>query len=139
VKTIRIAVACAFLLVSSLASAQLKDGFYWAESRSSYTSEPYWGNAFVEVRDGAVFDLRFYIIDKQAKEVFDQNYEERFKGNVVYVEQSRRDWAGLQAYIARFNAKKKLEDVDAISGATWSFNIFKDTLKEALKKAQVAK
>ena len=31
---------------------------------------------------------------------------------------------------------KEIEKIDAISGATWSYNIFKASVKEALKKAK---
>jgi major membrane immunogen (membrane-anchored lipoprotein) len=53
----------------------------------------------------------------------------------VYVQQCRNDWQGVQSYPGKLIEKQNLNKVDATSGATWSFNIFKASADSALKKA----
>jgi major membrane immunogen (membrane-anchored lipoprotein) len=113
------------------------DGVFEAKSRSKYESEPYWGVARLYVKDRKIDRLEFSIRDTTRNRDFDAAYEEVFAGNDEYVNQCRNDSRGLAAYVAKFNETKRLEDVDAISGATWSFNIFVDTVKLALEKAQI--
>jgi major membrane immunogen (membrane-anchored lipoprotein) len=125
-------------LVSGGAFAQIKDGIYWGESQASYTSEPYWGMAFVEYKDGKIKETNFYIVDRGTKDAFDLNYVKHFANNPEYVQQVKNDWAGVLSYRAQFTQKKDLAKVDAVSGATWSFNIFKSAMKIALDKAKAS-
>jgi len=114
---------------------QYKDGTYTGESQSRYKSEPYWGQATLEIKNDKIVKLTFQIIDKDKNEIFGPEYEQHFKDNPEYVQQCRNDLKGIKAYTEKFNQSKKLEQVDAITGATWSYNIFKDAIKVALEKA----
>lgn len=125
-------------LISGAAFAQIKDGIYWGESQDSYTGEPYWGIAFVEYKDGKIKQTNFYIVDRDSKDAFDQNYVTHFANNPEYIQQVKNDWAGVLNYRAQFDQKKDLAKVDAVSGATWSFNIFKSAMKIALDKAKAS-
>ncbi len=113
-----------------------KDGTYTGSSRASYTYEPYWGNARVTIKNNLVTDIKFCIRDSNLHENFDGNYEKHFTGNEVYIQQSRNDWKGVQTYQLKLSEKQDINKVDAVSGATWSYNIFKASVKEALKAAQ---
>jgi major membrane immunogen (membrane-anchored lipoprotein) len=112
----------------------LKDGIYTGSSRASYTDEPYWGIVKITVTNNMIGDVKFCIRDSTLHEYFDGSYEKHFEGNNVYVEQCRNDWKGVQKYPAILAEKQDADKVDAISGATWSNNIFKASVKDALKE-----
>lgn len=80
-------------------------------------------------------DINFVIRDSSLHETFNAEYEKHFEGNADYIQQSRNDWKGVQIYPERLSEKQDINKVDAISGATWSYNIFKASVKEALKDA----
>jgi major membrane immunogen (membrane-anchored lipoprotein) len=115
---------------------QYKDGTYTGESQSRYKSEPYWGQATLEIKNDKIIKLIFHIIDKDKNEIFGPDYEQHFKDTPEYVQQCRNDLKGIKAYTEKFNKVKSMEHVDAISGATWSYNIFRDAIKVALEKAE---
>jgi len=113
-----------------------KDGLYEGKSRSSYTDEPYWGSVRITVKGGSFTEINFMIRDSDLHETFNENYEKHFQGNPVYIQQCRNDWNGVQTYPKKLSESQNTDKVDAISGATWSYNIFKASAKEALKNAK---
>jgi major membrane immunogen (membrane-anchored lipoprotein) len=54
----------------------------------------------------------------------------------LYVDQCRKDYKGVQTYPGKLLQAQHVEKVDAVSGATWSYNIFKASVNEALKNAK---
>lgn len=112
-----------------------KDGVYHGESQGKYTAEPYYGEVKVTIKNGDIASVAYKIVDKAKKVDFDKGYEKYFKGNDEYVRQCRNDLVGVRRYPKMFMKTKDISKVDAISGATWSYNIFKAALAEALKKA----
>jgi major membrane immunogen (membrane-anchored lipoprotein) len=117
----------------TLADSTYKDGTYEGMSRAKYTYEPYWGIIHLTIKNGIIGDISFSIRDSALHEYFDGKYEKHFEGNEVYINQSRNDWKGVQAYPELLAEKQDPNKIDAISGATWSYNIFKASLREALK------
>jgi major membrane immunogen (membrane-anchored lipoprotein) len=117
-------------------SVRYKDGTYEGKSRAKYVYEPFWGSVRLTVKDGSVTDINFVIRDSNLHETFDGKYEKHFEGNAEYINQSRNDWKGVQTYPKKLSEKHDINKVDAISGATWSYNIFKASVNEALKKAK---
>jgi major membrane immunogen (membrane-anchored lipoprotein) len=117
-------------------SVKYKDGTYEGQSRASYTDEPYWGIVHFTLKNGHFTDISFMVRDTNLHETFDAKYEKHFEGNPEYIKQSRNDWNGVQAYPKKLAEKQDLNKVDAMSGATWSYNIFRATVQEALKKAK---
>ena len=113
-----------------------KDGTYFGQSRAKYTYEPYWGRVHLTLKNGLMTEIRFVIRDSSLHETFDGNYERHFEGNAVYIQQSRNDWKGVQVYPKSLTDKQDINKVDAVSGATWSYNIFKASVDEALKNAR---
>ncbi len=113
-----------------------RDGIYEGRSKASYSDEPYWGIVKLTVKEGVFTDVKFIIRDSVLHEYFDGKYEKHFEGNPVYVEQSRNDWKGVQTYPGKLTGKKSIKDVDAMSGATWSYDIFKASVEDALKNAK---
>ena len=113
-----------------------KDGIYVGTSRSSYVSEPFWGKVSMIIKNGSFTSISFTIRDSALHETFDQHYEKHFQGNELYIQQCRYDWKGVETYPKKLSIKQIPEKVDCISGATWSYNIFQASLKEALKDAK---
>jgi major membrane immunogen (membrane-anchored lipoprotein) len=113
-----------------------KDGTYKGISRAKYTYEPYWGIVSLSIKNGLIANVSFAVRDSNLHEYFDDKYEKHFEGNEVYIQQSRNDWKGVKTYPAMLSEKQDLNKIDAISGATWSYNIFRASVKEALKTAK---
>ncbi len=108
------------------------DGNYSGQSRFMYTEEPYWGSVSFTLKNGQFDGIKFFIRDSNLHEQFDGNYEKHFQGNELYIQQCRNDWKGVQAYPGKLIETQDIEKIDAISGATWSFNIFIASVKDAL-------
>ncbi len=102
----------------------LKNGTFIGESRSHYTDEPYWGKVTLQIRNGQIADVKFQIRDSAKHEPFNEKYEVHFANIPEYVQQCRNDWEGVQNYPKEFLKKQDIDQLDAVSGATWSFNIF---------------
>ena len=117
-------------------SAKYKDGTYEGKSRAKYIYEPYWGSVRITLKNGLLTDINFVIRDSNAHETFDGNYEKHFAGNPEYIQQSRNDWKGVQTYPKKLSEKQDINKLDAITGATWSYNIFRASVNEALKNAK---
>jgi beta-galactosidase len=114
-------------------SVSYEDGFYDGISRSKYTSEPYWGRIGFTIEEGSFNNIVFTIRDSALHETFNEKYEKHFQGNQLYIQQCRNDWQGVQTYPMKLSEVQNPDKVDAISGATWSYNIFQASLKAALK------
>lgn len=127
------------IIISLSCHAQTKyvDGKYEGRSQSIYKDEPFVGISTLIIKENKIESVAFYIIDTTKNELFDAKYENHYKGvNEEYVLQCKNDWAGVNRYPKVLVAKQSLEKVDAVSGATWSHNLFKDASKKALKKAE---
>jgi major membrane immunogen (membrane-anchored lipoprotein) len=112
------------------------DGTFSGHSRSHYTDEPYWGSVFVTIKNDLIKSIVFTIRDSALNEPFDSIYEKHFQGNDLYIQQCRNDWKGVQTYPGKLIRSQDINKIDAITGATWSFNIFRASLEDALKKAK---
>jgi major membrane immunogen (membrane-anchored lipoprotein) len=112
------------------------DGIYNGKSQADYTYEPYVGYVAITIKNGWPIKADFKIIDTTKNEIFNNLYEKNFEGNDHYINQCRNDWKGVQTYPVKLIENQSLEKVDAISGATWSYNFFKYATQEALKNAK---
>lgn len=115
---------------------QFRDGVYKGESRSKYTHEPYWGQVKLKIKNDKVSWLKFKIVDKEKHEVFGPKYERHFKYTPRYIMQCRSELKGIEIYTEVFSKRKDIEQVDAITGATWSHDLFKSTFHTTLEKAR---
>jgi major membrane immunogen (membrane-anchored lipoprotein) len=133
--------ALSFVIVTSVIIAcsqgliYKKDGIYEGRSQSRYTSEPFVAVSKVYIKRGVIQKIEFQITDTLNNELFDDNYEKHFIGNLEYINQCRNDWNGIQTYPKELIKKQKMEYIDAVSGATWSYNMFKSSTEIALSKA----
>ncbi len=139
-KTIRLKYLIPILLVLVLGAMSLcpgpyHDGVYEGKSQARYVQEPFVGFVKIEILRGHLSSIDFKIVDTLNNEVFDSTYEKHYPGNQVYIDQCRHDWKGIQNYPKRLMEIQHIEKVDAVSGATWSYNIFKQSNLVALKNA----
>jgi len=111
---------------------KLPDGVYTGSSQAKYTDEPYVGTVTIGIANHKIITVEFQIVDTLKKEVFGSDYDKHFPDNVMYKEQCHNDWKGVQLYPSKLLEKQNIESVDAVSGATWSYNIFKASVKKAL-------
>ena len=116
-----------------------KDGNYSGISQAMYTNEPYYGHSKITIKNGIIIKINFFIRDSSKHEYFDNKYEKYFAGNEEYIQQCRNDWKGIQAYPDSLLKHQIIEKVDVISGATWSYNLFKASTLEALSTAEKIK
>jgi major membrane immunogen (membrane-anchored lipoprotein) len=111
-----------------------RDGTYKAQTEPDY--EGYFTKAEVMVKDGKITSVDWSIYDANRNDKpFDENYEEVFAGNDYYTEQSRSDWKGSRTYGPKLIETQDPDGVDAVSGATWTNNKFKEIVKKALEEA----
>jgi major membrane immunogen (membrane-anchored lipoprotein) len=119
-------------------SSNYMDGTYQGQSRASYTSEPFWGHIQISVENGSFTDIQFCIRDSSSHEAVDSVYGViHYAGNPLYMQQCVNDGRGIETYPQELLESQNLDKVDAISGATWSYNIFKASVKTALKDAEI--
>jgi major membrane immunogen (membrane-anchored lipoprotein) len=113
-----------------------KDGNFEGKSRAKYIYEPFWGSVRFTIKNGIFAGIKFVIRDSSLHETFDGKYEKHFEGNPEYIQQSRNDLKGVQTYPEKLSEKQDINKLDAISGATWSYNIFRASINEALKNSK---
>ena len=136
-KILLVLAACIFVAFSG--DNQYKDGNYTGTSRANYTDEPYYGHANIIIENGRISKVKFSVRDSSRHENFDDKYERYFAGNDEYIEQCRNDWKGIQSYPDSLLKYQELKKIDCITGATWSFNLFKASAQEALSSAKKMK
>lgn len=119
-------------------TVKYKDGIYHGYSRSIYTYENFWGKVQLTIKNGTITNVEFGITNRDNNEVFSDTYERHYAGNDYYIQQCRNDWKGIQTYPQLLLQKQNINDIDVVTGATWSFNIFKDSVAIALREATSA-
>jgi major membrane immunogen (membrane-anchored lipoprotein) len=110
-----------------------RDGIYTGQSQSVYVDEPYWGKVSIKVEKGSLTRVNFIIRDSSLHETFDGKYKKHFKGNAEYIQQCKNDWDGVKMYPKLLKERQDINKVDASTGATWSYNIFKAATVEAMQ------
>jgi major membrane immunogen (membrane-anchored lipoprotein) len=129
-------VSALFLLTAFSLYIPYKDGKFGGKSRAIYTEEPYYGCVNITIENGRMTQVDFLVRDSAKHVNFDADYERYFAGNEAYILQCRHDWNGIQKYPDSLLKYQDLDKVDAIAGATWSHNLFKASVQEALAKAK---
>ena len=106
-------------------SSNYLDGLYTGHSRSIYSSEPYWGHVRIEIANGTFTDIFFVIRDSSRHENVDSLYGiNHYASNPAYQQQCVNDGHGIEIYPQQLLESQNLDNIDCISGATWSHNIF---------------
>lgn len=132
-----IAAICYYLLSQTFLvdSSPYKDGVYEGSSQSRYTDENYYGEVKLVINQGRIVMINFRIIDRGRRKIFDENYEKHYSEKRC-IEQCRMNWKGVQKYPVLLLKSQDIHNVNAITGATWSYNLFKDSFMKALEKAK---
>jgi major membrane immunogen (membrane-anchored lipoprotein) len=121
-----------YSLCSDSSSTYL-DGNYSGYSQATYINEPYWGHARINVTGGSFTSIEFMIRDSSFHENVDSMYGiVNFPGQPDYLDQCVNDGHGIVEYPKRLLKSQNLSNVDAITGATWSYKIFIASVKAAL-------
>jgi major membrane immunogen (membrane-anchored lipoprotein) len=126
------------ILLAFTGIGPLGDGRFDGVSRSIYLDEPYYGSTRVTIENGRITRVEFTIRDSSRHEFFNGEYEKYMEGNEMYIQQCRNDWKGVCSYPDSLLKYQDIDRVDAVSGATWSYNIFRASLLEALEHAEAA-
>ncbi len=139
IKLITFILAILLYSVSSFcdSSNTYKNGDYDAYSQALYKSEPYWGHVKIIVSGGSFTNLDFVIRDSSFHENVDSMYGINHFTRPEDQGQCINDGRGIKIYPQRLLQTQDLDKVDMISGATWSYRIFKACVKEALKDAKI--
>ncbi|HPB05779.1 MAG TPA: FMN-binding protein [Prolixibacteraceae bacterium] len=121
------------LMLFSCNSANQSTRVVEGKSQSVYTNEPFVGMVTLTYHKEKLASVDFQIVDTLHNEVFGSDYEKHYPDNEEYRMQCRNDWQGVLSYPAQLVRKQDIGAVDAISGATWSYNLFSAAVKNALK------
>jgi len=124
-----------FYFGASCQTNSLKNGTYEGRSSSIYGNEPYKGVTIITIKNGKIQQVTFNILDTLKNELFDKNYSSHFPTEPLYQKQCVEDWKGVLLYPAQLLKNQDLKSVDAVTGATWSHNLFVSSAGIALKKA----
>ena len=117
----------------------LKNGTYEGKSCSIYGNEPYKGVTIITIKNGKIQQVTFNILDTLKNELFDKNYSSHFPTEPLYQKQCIEDWKGVLFYPVQLLKKQDIRSVDAVTGATWSHNLFVSSATIALSKAGLSK
>lgn len=96
--------------------------------------EGYHVEGTMAVSGGVIQSMEWKIIDSNGR-VFDETYEEEYTGIELYIQQCRDNWSGMQTFVPALLQTQDLGEVDAVSGATWAYNKFKEAAKALLEQA----
>lgn len=127
-----------FALISFVSVNSYRDGIFRGVTKSIYTAEDFYGDAKITIENNLITKIDFKIIDSALHEVFDSNYENHYVGNPVYIQQCRTNWAALKTFPDTLLKYQDINEVDAVTGATWAHNLFKSSVIAALEQAKEA-
>jgi major membrane immunogen (membrane-anchored lipoprotein) len=125
----------AALLLAACGQASYKDGVY--SGRSGVDDTGAWGEVTVTITDGRIVACTFITREKDGTlkgedygkingEIASQDYYDKAQLAVRAMEQYARDYV----------AKQRLKDIEAISGATISYDQFNEAVDDALENAR---
>jgi major membrane immunogen (membrane-anchored lipoprotein) len=118
-------------------SSNYMDGTYQGQSQATYTSEPFWGHIQISIENSSFTAIQFFIRDSSLHENVDSMYGvNHYAGYPLYMQQCVDDGHGIEIYPQKLLESQDLDNVDAISGATWSHHIFIASAGSALKDAK---
>ena len=128
--------ACAVCLaIAGCAAAGLKDGVYEGTSGADDTGA--WGEISVRVRDGTVAGCSFTTRQKDGTvKGADYGTINGEIANADFYAKAQLAVRAMERYAQEFAAAGKLDKVEAVSGATISYNQFLEAAEQALKKAR---
>jgi major membrane immunogen (membrane-anchored lipoprotein) len=130
-----IGLVCLIILFSGCGNKVLRDGVYTGRSGEDDTGA--WGEVTITVTDAKVQGCEFVTWEKDGT-VKDENYG-KINGeisNQAYYDMAQLAVGAMKKYVADYLRRGSLKDVEAVSGATISYNQFLEAAEQALKKAK---
>lgn len=124
---------CQSKKTAEVGKAKYKNGIY--EAKTDNDGEGFHCEAKVTISKNKITDVQWEIVDDKGR-VFDKNYEKVYPDSELYQQQCRDDYKGAVTYGPKLIKTQDINKVDAISGATWSNNNFREVVSEALEKAE---
>jgi major membrane immunogen (membrane-anchored lipoprotein) len=126
-----------FLLVlfAGCGNTVLRDGVYTGRSGEDDTGA--WGEVTITVTDAKVQGCEFVTWEKDGT-VKDENYG-KINGeisNQAYYDMAQLAVRAMKKYAADYLRRGSLKDVEAVSGATISYNQFLEAAEQALENAK---
>lgn len=112
--------------------AKLKNGTY--EGRYDDGSEGYYCKAKITIENNKITKVDWNIYDS-SNVLFDEKYEDHFTEE-EYKQQCRDNLKGSKNFTTALIEKQDTQEVDAISGASWSYTFFKGAVNKALENAR---
>jgi major membrane immunogen (membrane-anchored lipoprotein) len=121
---------------SDASTTVYKDGVYTVDT--PIDNEKYYTEATVEIKDGKIASVDWTIIDTgHDNEPFDEDYYKVMEPyGETCVQQSHDDWSGSRGYSDALIETQDVDQVDAVTGATWTNRKFKQVVKLALEQAK---
>ncbi len=124
------------LLMASITACsgeeKLKDGMY--EAKSSVDDSGGYAVVKLIIKDGEIDSVEYDSYDKKDN-IKDENYG-KDTGSDEFYKKAQKAVEGMKSYKKQINEKKKLELVEAVSGATVSYNQFEEAVQKALDLAK---
>jgi major membrane immunogen (membrane-anchored lipoprotein) len=113
-----------------------KDGVYKVETPQDY--EKYYTKAKLTIKKGKITAFSWTIYDAgHDDEAFDKDYYKVMEPyGEEYSQQAKDDWSGSRGYSKELIKTQNINKVDAVTGATWTCNKFKEVVSMALKLAK---
>jgi major membrane immunogen (membrane-anchored lipoprotein) len=115
----------------SFTRGEYQNGVY--TSKEIITNEGYVGIVKLTIAKGLITGVDFHITDDLGM-VFDEKYgPARYYNHPAYLQECVDELAGIKKYKLKLLQSQDIAAVNAVSGATWSYDIF--SVNDALKKA----
>lgn len=112
------------------------DGIYDGESQANYTQEHFWGHVSITIENNLFTAIDFSIRDSVNHEIVDSMYGVIHYSSIpAYMQQCVNEDHAIKIYPQQLLQKQDIKEVDCISGATWSYNIFVASTMQAVYKA----
>jgi major membrane immunogen (membrane-anchored lipoprotein) len=130
-----IGVVFLIVLFAGCGNTVLRDGVY--TGRSSEDDTGAWGEVTITITDAKVQSCEFVTWEK-AGTVKDENYG-KINGeisNQAYYDMAQLAVRAMKKYAADYLRRGSLKDVEAVSGATISYNQFLEAAELALENAK---
>jgi major membrane immunogen (membrane-anchored lipoprotein) len=118
--------------------AAYQDGTY--VGKSSEDDQGAYGEATITIEENKITDCS-YVTRQKDGTVKDENYG-KVNGTISnqdYYDKAQLAVKAMEQYAAELAEVQKLDDVDAVSGATIAYNQFKEAVEDALSQAEQAK
>jgi major membrane immunogen (membrane-anchored lipoprotein) len=116
-------------------SSGYKDGTY--SGKSGPDEDGAFGEATLTIAGGKIVDCRFVTWQKDGS-VKDEDYG-KINGEISnrsYYDKAQLAVAAMEKYARDLSRTGKLEEVDAVSGATIAYDQFREAVEEALESAK---